>query len=446
MRFGWLGAGALVFFSCSAVTVSGCSTSSPAPRPGSDEGPVAFTTQGIQGGAEDGTDHPFAVGVCNGGKNNCQGFCSGALILPNLVVTARHCVDKTTKVIDCAAATPERFGARNSSMWITTHNKMIGNPNTGWHKVTSVITPTDDTVCGNDIALLVLNDVVDGAEAKPAIPGVQYPMGDLNRYVRRFTAVGYGNASPQGFSAGTRRILRNIAVVCIPGDDIAPCPPQIVENEFVGSDGTCEGDSGSSAFEDKTFTKGAPVSFGVLSRGGESDDGLTCKLSVYTRLDKWRDLVVQAAETASKNWTLYPKPVPDWTVFVPPPPDAGAPEAGTKKTNLADGFACTDNSQCKSKVCADTGAGKACTIACDESVVPTECQEGFVCKASVCVQDLGGEAPPTAAAPAPTTTTTTSSGCAVGPGGQGRGGAAAGTLGLVAAAVLARGLRRRARR
>lgn len=439
MRFGWLGAGALSF-SGVLVVASGCSQS---PRPASEDTPVAATQQAIQGGTDDGTAHPFAVGICAGNKNQCQqGFCSGTLILPNLVVTARHCVDDTTKIIDCAAN--PTFGERHSTMWITTHNKMLQNPNTGWHQVKSVVVPTDDHVCGHDIALLVLNDLVPEAEAKPAIPGVQYSMGERSRYLRRFTAVGFGNTSPQGFSAGTRRIREAIPVVCIPGDDIAPCPTGIDDNEFVGGDGTCEGDSGSSAFEDKTFLKGAPVSFGVLSRGGQSDDGLTCKGSLYTRLDKYRDLVVQAADAASNNWTLYPKPVPDWTKYVPPPPDAGAPDTGTKApTALGDGAACTDNAQCKSKVCADTGSGKACTVACDESVVPTECQDGYVCSGSVCVQDPGEPAPVAAAAP----TTTTTTGCAVGPtGSTGSGGAPLGTLALTAAAAVGFGLRRRERR
>jgi MYXO-CTERM domain-containing protein len=435
MRFGWLGAGALSFW-VSLGVMPGCSPSAPAPA--HDDSPVAATAQAIQGGADDGTDHPFAVGVCNGNKNSCQGFCSGTLILPNLVVTARHCVDNTTKIIDCAQN--PRFGARHQTMWITTHNKMSQNPNLGWHQVKSVVAPTDDHVCGNDIALLVLNDEVAEGEAKPAIPGVQYPMADLNRYTRRFTAVGFGNTSPQGFTAGTRRIRNDISVVCIPGDDFAPCPAGVVnDNEFIGGDGTCEGDSGSSAFEDKSFIKGAPVSFGVLSRGGESDDGLTCKGSLYTRLDKWRDLVIQAAEAASNNWTLYPKPSPDWTVYVPPPV---VPDAGPKKPeNLAEGTACADATECKSKVCADTGAGKACTTACDESV---GCREGFVCKESVCVQDLGGDPAPVAAAPPATTTTT--SGCSVGARTAGAPGAPIGALGLAAAAVIALGRRRRERR
>jgi len=418
MRFRWLGAAATLSILITSVS-AGCSQS--APKNTAPEEPSSATTQAVQGGAADGTAHPYAVGVCNGNKGQCQGFCSGTLILPNLVVTARHCVDPTpNKEVDCSLNEQFRVDLRHTTMWITTNNTM-GTPSSPlWHRVKSVVTPADAHICGQDIALLILDDQVAGTEAKPAIPGVQYPMGDTDRYVHRFTAIGYGNIGPEGFGGvGTRRIRASIPVLCIPGDDVIPCPANVQPNEFIGGDGTCSGDSGSSAFDDRTVLQDKPVSFGVLSRGGDdSVDGgpaTLCKGSVYTRLDRWRDLVIDAAEKASADgtgapWTLYPKPVPDWTVFVPIP-DAGVVDAAPKpKTNLAEGVACTDNKECKSKVCADTGLGKACTTACDEASDPTECKEGFICKGAVCVQDLaptpgsGGE-PAAAAAPATTTTT-----------------------------------------
>jgi MYXO-CTERM domain-containing protein len=412
MRLARLGAGAALSFVCVVV---GCSQSPS--HSSSETGRTGTTEQGIQGGSLDGTAHPYAVGVCIGNKpsggSQCDAYCSGTLILPNLVATARHCVDHTNKIIDCSVN--PRFGARNQTMWITTSNDMFQGT-TGWHQVDSVATPTDDHICGNDIALLVLANLVPAAEATPAIPDVQYPMTDLNRWPsRRVTAIGYGNTGPTGFSAGTRRIRTNIHIECIPGDDFIPCPADFNPNEFFTGDGTCEGDSGSGSFDDQSVVKGKPVTFGVLSRGGDNagDAGQTatlCKGGLYTRLDKFRDLVVQTADAASQNWTLYPKPVPDWTVYVPPPADAGADATTKPPALLGDGFACDTNDECKSKVCADTGAGKACTAACDESVVPTTCQDGYVCKNAVCVQDLGGDTPVTAAAPGQTTTT---SGCAV---------------------------------
>jgi hypothetical protein len=360
MRSARLGAGAALFVLITVLVGVGCSQSPTHGSP-STEGNTSSTEQAIQGGSADGTTHPFAVGVCDGPKGNCQGYCSGALILPNVVVTARHCVDHTTKIINCAQQ--PTFGARHTEMWVTTSPDMMQG-STGWHPVKAVSVPTDDHVCGHDIAVLILNDLVPANEATPATPGVQYPMTDYDRYPsRRTTAIGYGNTGPNGFSAGTRRIRTSIPLLCIPGDEFISCPTDFNENEF------------------------------------------------YTGLDKYRDLIVNAAASASKNWTLYPKPVPDWTIYVPPPPDAGAPEAGPKKpTPQDDGVACDTSADCKSKVCADTGAGKACTQSCDETVVPTTCQDGFVCKAAVCVQDLGGT--PVAAAPS-TAQSATTSGCSV---------------------------------
>ena len=251
-----------------------------------------------------------------------------------------------------------------------------------------------------------------------------------------------------GVGAGTRRLRGNINILCIPGDTALPCPMGFNDNEFYGDDGTCEGDSGSSAYDNFLFLQDKAVSFGVLSRGGDNagDAGqpaTLCKGSLYTRLDKYRDLVLQAATEASKNWTLYPKPVPDWTVYVPPKPPKVTPEAGPpKKTPQDDGVGCATNDECKSKLCVDTGAGLACTQPCDASVVPTTCASGFVCKASACVQDLGAATPPPAAAPS----TTTTSGCSVGAS-SGRGSEAPlGLLVAAAAAIFGLGIRRRSAR
>ena len=362
-----------------------------------------------------------------------------------MVVTARHCVDQSPKIVDCSVN--PTFGPANGALSITTNSSMFQT--TSWHDVQSVSLPTDKHVCGNDIALLILADLVPASEAKPAIPGVQYPMTDFYMHPHRtLAAIGYGNTAPTGFSAGTRRIRSPIDILCIPGDEIIPCPADFNVNEFYSDDGTCEGDSGSSAFDAQSVTDNAPFTFGVLSRGGDNagDAGqpaTLCKGGLYTRLDKFRDLVVQTADAASKSWTLYPKPVPDWTIYVPPPVDAGVDAAPPKKAPRADGVACDVNDDCISKVCADTGAGKACTVACDETVMPTTCQDGYICKAAVCVQDLGGGPVMTPAATPPQTTTTSGCSLAAAPGRAGSSGGPLGMLGIATAGALVLAARRR---
>jgi len=400
----------------------GCSTRSPEQDSASTR--VGSTSQAIQNGDDDGPAHPFAVGVCGGRTGNaaqpCQGYCSGALILPNLIVTARHCVSQSDRTIDCTASPAQRFGnlSHNSnSYWITTHYEMKNNPSTGWHHVSDVLVPggTDkDIFCGNDIALLILDDEIAASEAKPIIPNVQYSMGDP-RFVRDFAAVGYGGTNSDNFATtgGVRRNRVGIPVLCIPGDSKIPCPKPsdgFPEEEFFGGTGTCGGDSGSSAYENANYKKGTFISFGVLSRGNELASG-TCSRSVYTRLDKWRDFILAGAAQASANWTKYPKPSPDWTgPYVPPPPeeDAGTEDGGTKPNGgkAAIGEACGGNDDCQSALC----AGGVCSQACSEADTPTTCPEGFECKASVCVAAGGG-----ATNNAGGSTTTTTSGCSAAP-------------------------------
>ena len=411
MRFAWLVAGAALTF----IVVAGCSSQG-SPSPGEK---TAANTQAIQNGTTD-TTHTFAVGLCGGQKGYCQAICSGALILPNLVVTARHCVDQSPQQIICTDSPTfggRMFGPGAQTLWVTTNTNMLaqdGAPlNSGWHQVKKIYTPNDKHVCGNDIALLILNDIVPGNEAKPIVPGVQYPMNDP-KYSTRFTAVGYGSTSPQNMGAGTRRIKNRIRVLCIPGDEFIDCPADanINANEFVGGDGTCEGDSGSSAYEESTFDKANSVSFGVLSRGGVSTDGTMCQGSLYTRLDAWRDLVIQAANDASNNWQNYPKPTPDWTVYVPPPvkdagTDAKAPPT-TTPTGKGFGESCADATECTSNQCIDPGDGNFfCSKTCADS---SSCPDGYECPSSdqVCV-------PVKATTP---TTTTTTSGCSVGVGAE----------------------------
>src|SRR5204863_45058 len=61
-----------------------------------DDASVASSRADIIGGKVDNLD-TFVVGIDIGGL----GVCSGTLIAPNLVLTARHCVSRTLVQIDC---------------------------------------------------------------------------------------------------------------------------------------------------------------------------------------------------------------------------------------------------------------------------------------------------------------------------------------------------------
>src|SRR5204863_9447821 len=114
--------------------------------------------------------------------------------------------------------------------------------------VSKVITPSgsDQTsVCGHDIALLILSKNI----SLPAYvtPAINPPITDHSIYSTTVTAIGYGVTSasdPTGGTAGVRRIKQQIKIACISNDKaFTDCLPsmggEVTASEFVTGDGTC---------------------------------------------------------------------------------------------------------------------------------------------------------------------------------------------------------------
>jgi secreted trypsin-like serine protease len=249
------------------------------------------------------------VGVVETGEaqNNMVAFCSGVLLAPNLVATARHCVAQlSSTTIDCSTST---FGP----LYPTGDVYVTAQPVISMHglvRATKVIVPTGSnqtSVCGNDLALIILEQNIDLPQYVQPI--IDPPMTDA-QFQPKVTAIGYGVNTPtdtQGVSAGTRRIKENVQLLCIPNDqnftDCFSDPTArsiLTAGEFVSGDSTCEGDSGSGAFEQGNFDNGVWKAFGILSRGGVSTDGQTCEQPIYTRFDAWGPLILSAAQEAAQ--------------------------------------------------------------------------------------------------------------------------------------------------
>src|ERR1019366_3142812 len=151
--FGWGMTGSV----SGALLVAACAvscSSNPAPTDR-----VAMTSSPIQGGTTDST-HTFAVGFVQLAQEaqNMVAFCSGVLLAPNLVATARHCVaELTSTTIDCTSST---FGALYPASQVLVTIDTTITMNSAFKSVSKVIVPTganQTAVCGNDIALMILD-------------------------------------------------------------------------------------------------------------------------------------------------------------------------------------------------------------------------------------------------------------------------------------------------
>jgi secreted trypsin-like serine protease len=428
--------------------------------PGSISEPTAYTQSAIQGGTLD-TTHTFTVGIIQ--LTNQVALCSGVLLGPNLVATARHCVAQiSSPEIDCATSS---FGPvfPATDLHVTTAAQVT--PKASFVGVSQIIVPSgagQSSTCGNDIALMILDQNIELPQY--VVPTINPPMTDHSVYSTSVTAIGYGLDSPTdeaGVSAGYRRIKENIPLFCVPNDQTIPdcltipgASRVLTASEFMSGDGsTCEGDSGSSAFDQGNFDLGKWVSFGLLSRGGVSQDGQTCIQPIYTRFDAWGPLLIEAAtEAASAGGYNAPAWAGGTGISGAPEVDASAssnspgmsgssldgsaqadgasnelaPRADAASSQspgtargapepLIDGTACPNDSACQSNNCVSTDDKTfVCAHACASGTIcPAmfSCQNGF-CFPAMPTSPTSATSPMSSASPASTSgPERSSSGC-----------------------------------
>jgi hypothetical protein len=300
---------------------------------------------------------PAVVAIDIGGR----ALCTGSLIAADVVLTARHCVARTTEQVSCPATAPQ-VGSNYAASSL--HIIVGDDASTGREAARGrlIFAPDAWALCDADIALVVLDQPVTGvAPLRVRLSGVA--KGD---HVR---AVGYGRASDASQVAGVKLLRDHVRVL----DTSAA--------EFQVGEATCNGDSGGPALDEST---GEIV--GVVSRGGPSCDGPDVH-NVYTRADVFLPLIDEALRRAGE-------PSDD-----PPDADAGVhtvADAGKKKdagssthTPVTDmGAACDTGADCSSGVCVSEQGRRYCSRTCGTG---DRCPTHYGCTkatngVSVCVQ------------------------------------------------------------
>lgn len=238
----------------------------------------------------DGQLAPEATSVV-GVVNFAGGQCSGSLLLPNLVLTARHCIasseDDTTAVVcdDTMLESPDSAGAV-----FVVPLPQISNDPLDYHAVSAIRTPEGATsVCGSDVALLQLS-------APLTLPTLTPRLDSPLVAGEPYSIVGYGvNGSQASGASGIRRSRAGLSVECVG----AECDQaSVYANEWVGPTGACSGDSGGPALD----ADGRVI--GVLSRGKEA-----CTSPVYAQVFAYAEWLRAAGASAAEAGRYH---APTW--------------------------------------------------------------------------------------------------------------------------------------
>ncbi|HEX7667569.1 MAG TPA: S1 family peptidase [Polyangiaceae bacterium] len=287
-------------------------------------------------GVADRNRDPAVVAIDIGG----EALCTGSLVAPNVVLTARHCVSETTEEVECPARSAQITGNRSASS-LTILSGDDAESAKAIAKGKSIVTPSSSVLCDEDIALIVLDRSVTGITPLKIRTGAV----EEGEHLR---LVGYGKSGDDS-GAGEKLLRTNVPVV------------SVTAHEFQTGEATCNGDSGGPAIDEDT---GSIV--GVVSRGGPTCEGADTR-NIFTRVDAFTSLVAKATGSSASAAGSSD--------------DDGSSQNSGKSPADDMGASCSSGSDCSAGVCLESAEGDSsyCSRTCGDG---TRCPNGFHCTAA----------------------------------------------------------------
>jgi Trypsin len=305
----------------------------------------------------DGDPEPNEPGVV---YISSYGACTGTLIAPNVVLTAKHCVVVTDE-------TSPNYGLDIPVGWFTIGIGASSSTLTHTYGVSSIRKSPGVEIEDQDIALLILSSDIPESVAVPYEIALTTDEG-VDALVEGETdihIIGYGESiCGQDGNAGVK--LRTT-------DTFQYFMTETLNDFVTQGRGSNHGDSGGPLFNTSMRL------MGIVSRGPEDCVGEFAGLTIATSIAHHLDFIREGMEAAGHCGKTYYSDICD---------DSIDNECNGQVDNGCGVFEdpCTNDWQCESNVCMEVDGSKQCMESCDIHSAINICNPGYYCKVVGCDQ------------------------------------------------------------